>query len=61
VARPEGTVDVPRRHRDVTLSRLVLVLLLWLAWRHGIVFDIAGVIGVSVVVVVVGGCGDAAP
>jgi hypothetical protein len=25
VARPEGTVDVPRRHRNVVLSRLVVM------------------------------------
>jgi hypothetical protein len=46
VARPEGTVDVPRRHRDVTLSQLVFVLLLWLVtWRHGVVIVVADVVG----------------
>jgi hypothetical protein len=46
VARPEGTIDVPRRHRDV-LSQLVLALLLWLVmWCHSIIFVAAGVVGV---------------
>jgi hypothetical protein len=46
VARPEGTVDVPRRHYDA-LSQLVLALLLWLVmWCHGVVFIVAGVVGV---------------
>jgi len=32
MARPEGTVDVPRRHRGVVSSQLVLA---WLLWRRG--------------------------
>ena len=29
MAHPEGTVDVPRRHRGVVSSQLVLAWLLW--------------------------------
>jgi len=32
MAHPEGTVDVPRRHRGVVSSQLVLA---WLLWRRG--------------------------
>jgi hypothetical protein len=52
VACLEGTVDVPRRHHDVMLSRLVVVVFLWLAtWRHSVVFVVAGVVGMCC-----GGC-----
>jgi len=32
MAHLEGTVDVPRRHRSVVSSQLVLA---WLLWRRG--------------------------
>jgi hypothetical protein len=45
MARPEGTVDVPRCRRDVALSRLGLVCLLWLVtWRLSIVRFVVGVV-----------------
>jgi hypothetical protein len=43
VACPEGTIDVPHRHRDVVLNRLVVT------WHHGVVFVIAGVSAMVVV------------
>jgi hypothetical protein len=39
MARPEGTVDMPRRHRD-TLTRLVLAWMLWrMTWHCSVVLS----------------------
>jgi hypothetical protein len=47
MARPEGTVDVPHCHRDVTLSRLGLVCPLWLVtWRPHVVCVVTGIVDV---------------
>jgi len=47
VEHPNRTIDVPHCHCDMALSQLALIHLLWLvSWSHGVIFIIAGVVGV---------------